>query len=100
MKAFRIVKKFKELTNSEERGMAATLNASEHGLEIVRAYLEGEVTNLDRELNDVQSLYDGQGDSHLRVAVLLSRRATNMKLLNLLTEKVVVDKLDDQSEEV
>jgi len=99
MKGYRIVKKFKELTVSEERGMAATMNASEGALEIIRAYLEGEVTNLDKQLADVQGLYDGTGDCHLKAAVLLSQRATFLKLRAAITDKVVVT-LDDQSEEV
>ena len=99
MQGLHIIKKFKDLTLSEERGMAATLNASKPALEIIRAYLEGEVTNLDRQLTNVETLYDGEGDSHLKVACILSQRATNMKLLTLLTTKVAVT-LDDQSEEV
>lgn len=98
-KGYRIVKKFKELTPQEERGMAVTLNACEPALEIIRAYLEGEVTNLDKQLADVQGLYDGTGDSHLRAAVLLSQRATFLKLRTAITDKVVVT-LDDQSKEV
>lgn len=99
-KGYRIIKKFKDLTPSEESGMAVTLNASEGAVEIIRAYLEGEVTNLDKQLADIQGLYDGQGDSHLRVAVLLSQRATYLKLRAAITDKVVVNTLDDQSEEV
>lgn len=100
MKVYRIVKRFKELTTSEERGMGATLNAGDPAIEIIRAYLEGEVTNLDGQLNEVNSLYTASGDNHTHVATLLAQRATYIKLRNLITEKVVVDKLDDQSEEV
>ena len=97
-KGYRIIKKFKELTPSEENTMRVQLNSTEETLAIIRAYLEGEVTNLDRMLSDVEKLYQG-GDAHLRVASLLSQRATFLKLRTLITEKVVVT-LDDQSEEV
>ena len=96
---YRIIKKFKELTPAEEQQMAVQLNSTEETLAIIRAYLEGEVTNLDRQLSDVEKLYQGGGDSHLLVATILSKRATYLKLRTLITEKVVVT-LDDQSEEV
>ena len=99
MNGYRIIKKFTELTPAEEKAMSVQLNSTEETLAIIRAYLEGEVTNLDRQLSDVDKLYQG-GDSHLRVASLLSKRATYLKLRTLLTEKVVVTTLDDQSEDV
>ncbi len=99
MNGYRIIKKFKNLTPAEEKSMAVQLNSTEETLAIIRAYVEGEVTNLDRELSDIDKLYQDKGDSHLYVATLLSKRATFLKLRTLITEKVVVT-LDDQSEEV
>lgn len=98
MKGYRIIKKFTNLTPAEEKQMMVQLNSTEETLAIIRAYLEGEVTNLDRTLSDVDSLYQ-DGGSHLKVAAILAKRATYLKLRTLLTEKVVVT-LDDQSEEV
>ena len=98
MKGYRIVKKFTNLTPAEEKTMAVQLNGSTETLAIIIAYLEGEVTNLDRQLSDVDKLYV-DGGSHLKVAAILSKRATFLKLRTLLTEKVVVT-VDDQSEEV
>lgn len=98
MKGYRIIKKFKDLTPAEEKSMAVQLNGSTETIAIINAYLEGEVTNLDRQLSDVDKLYV-DGGSHLKVAAILSKRATFLKLRTLLTEKVVVT-LDDQSEEV
>ena len=98
MNGYRIIKKFTNLTPAEEKQMAVQLNSSTETLAIIIAYLEGEVTNLDRQLSDVDKLYV-DGGSHLKVAAILSKRATFLKLRTLLTEKVVVT-LDDQSEEV
>ena len=98
MKGYRIIKKFTNLTLAEEKTMAVQLNGSSESIAIIVEYLEGEVTNLDRQLSDVDKLYV-DGGSHLKVAAILSKRATYLKLRTLLTEKVVVT-LDDQSEEV
>ncbi len=98
MNGYRIIKKFKDLTPAEEKTMAVQLNSTQETLAIIIAYLEGEVTNLDRQLSDVDKLYV-DGGSHLKVASILSKRATFLKLRTLLTEKVVVT-VDDQSEEV
>jgi len=98
MNGYRIIKKFKDLTPAEEKTMAVQLNSTQETLAIIIAYLEGEVTNLDRQLSDVDKLYV-DGGSHLKVAAILSKRATFLKLRTLLTEKVVVT-VDDQSEEV
>jgi hypothetical protein len=100
MNALRIVKKFKNLTPAEEREYAVLLNASAGAVGIIIEYLEGTVMAIDRELTDVKSLYSSSGNSHLEVAALLATRSANMKLLELLTQEVVVPPLDETNEGV
>ena len=91
MEVSRLVKKFRQLDNHEERVMARARIEGAEALEVVVSYLAAQVDAIDKELGCTKALYSQQGDTHLYVASLLAKREANMKLLLLLTEKIELD---------
>lgn len=91
MKVCRLLKKFRNLDPTEERVMAHALRDGEQALEVVVKYHAKEIDTIDKVLDDTDKLYTQHGDNNLRVACLLARRETYMKLLLLLTEKIELD---------
>ena len=91
MKVNRLVKKFKHQDKHEERVMARALIEGEQAIEVIIKYLAMQVDDIEKELNNTDTLYSKPGDSHLYVAALLAKREASMNLLLLLTKKIELD---------
>ncbi len=100
MKTIRLVKKLvkiQSLTPKEERSTAAAFNNSKGVIGCLTDYLGSEIALIDKQLANPKALYQNAGSDRY-VAFKLAERATQQKLLDLLTqEEKVLD--DDQSGE-
>ncbi len=88
MKTLHLVKKFKHQTPEEERTMAGSFKRGRKVIDIIKKYLEMEVLKQDAELNKIEKIYKTVANPDSYIGCLIAQRATNMKLLNLLTEEV------------
>jgi NaMN:DMB phosphoribosyltransferase len=86
----RLVKKFHSATPAEEVNMQAALEAGQVAISIIVAYLEAQVQWIDAKLSNTDALYSKPG-ADLAVAVLLARREVQLKLRNLLLDKIELD---------
>jgi len=68
--------------------MAMALKKGKKAVVIIKDYLQMEVIKADKELNNTQALYKHTQNPDSYIGCLLAQRATNMRLLNLLTEEV------------
>lgn len=95
MKTIKLVKKLvkiQNLTASEERSTAAAFNNSAGVIGCLTDYLGSEIALIDKQLANPKTLYQNAGADRY-VAFKLAERATQQKLLDLLTQEVKV--LDD-----
>lgn len=97
VKTSRIIKRFKNLTHSEELSLAQDLIDGANAVELIKRYIQQEIMKLDCKLNQTEKLY-AQPSAHLMVAGLLAKRESLFKLLDLLVTQIKLD--DDQSEHV
>lgn len=91
MKVHHLVKKFRNLTASEERQYALSLDAGSDALSIVSEHLAHVIDSIDKILNNTDALYAKSGDNALRVAALLARREAHYSLLLLLQKDIELD---------
>ncbi len=101
MKTIRLINKLERIQNltlSEKRSTAAAFNNSSAVIGCITDYLSSEIDKANALLNNPQKLYT-ESNPELYVASIIVGRANQMKLLQLLTEKVeVLD--DDQSKDI
>lgn len=91
MKTLRIVKKLgSDMSPHEEKVAAECLAHSRNAIAIIHTYLQREIISIDNQLNNVHKLYTSSGHPDTYVAALLGERATQMKLLSLLSEEIEI----------
>ena len=101
MMAPRIVNKLERIQNltiAEKRSTAAAFNNSKSVIGCITDYLSSEIDKADKALLNPATLYQNSSTG-LEVAFVLAERASNIKLINLLTSEIeILD--DDQSKDI
>ncbi len=91
MKVYHLVKKFRNLTQAEEKEYARTLEEGSGAIKIINEYNAKVIDSIDKQLNNTSALYSKPGDNGCRVAALLALREAHYNLLLLLQKDIELD---------